>query len=184
MSNLRADVISPLRNQSWSYPYLGERRSVFFTSDDAGDLQRDRPPAPLPPGRGALRPIPFVGYGRPFALRGRLVPPCKSQKTCPPVWIGVVGNHGIYPVHVDYGTPCDTLCDRNPTAEKQGQIEPDDIYSHVAEGSLVGEDPVESPARSSIRASPATGSSCSSGCPRPASGWRGSPSSRPPGPGV
>ena len=115
------------RNQSWSYPYRGEQRSVFFTSDDAQgiynatvlqlhDLLDEEPVAQTH----------FVEYGRPFALPGGTSPQGTSPETCPPVWIGVVGNHGIYPVHVDDGTPRD----RDTTAAEQGQSEPDDIYHH------------------------------------------------------
>ena len=83
----------------------------------------------------------FVEYGRPFALPGGTSPQGTSPETCPPVWIGVVGNHGIYPVHVDDGTPRD----RDPTGAEQGQSEPDDIYIHQFKpvAGAAPEDPVE-----------------------------------------
>jgi len=86
------------RNQSWSYPNEGDRRSVFFASDDAqgvynatvlqlnGLCLRDEPD----------EPVHLVEYGSPF------VPPDKARlrENAPPVWIGVVGNHGVYPLRV------------------------------------------------------------------------------------
>ena len=112
----RLDLSPPARNQSWSYPYRGEQRSVFFTSDGAQGIYNatvlqlhdllDKEP---------VAQTHFVEYGRPFALPGGTSPQGTSPETCPPVWIGVVGNHGIYPVHVDDGTPRD----RDPTARSK-----------------------------------------------------------------
>ena len=96
-------------NQSWSYPYSGERSRVFFPSGDAQGIY-NATVLQLHDliGNRADADIPFVEYGRPFALRcGQ-----ERQGTCPPIWISVVGNHGIYPIHVELdSSPKHPECD-------------------------------------------------------------------------
>ena len=90
-------------NQSWSYSYQGDRTHVFFSSEsgqgtyNAAIAHLDKigdngDPAPLPRIRAPLRP---AGVLR---LLGRRAAQWSTPKRQPPIWIGMVGNKGIYPL--------------------------------------------------------------------------------------
>jgi hypothetical protein len=95
-------------NQSWSYSYRGDVTHVFFSSDSIQGTY-NAAIAHLEVLGDPRYPAGFLEYGEPFDPPGSYssrVPAIKSgpkwieKKRTPPVWVSVVGNHGLYPVRV------------------------------------------------------------------------------------
>ena len=116
------------RNQSWSYPYRGERRSVFFTSDDAQgiynatvlqlhDLLDEGPVRPDPTSWNT------AGRSRCPAGQARRARRRKPALPSGSAWSGTTGSIPSMSMTVRPATGI-------PTAAEQGQSEPDDIYHH------------------------------------------------------
>ncbi|WP_165074914.1 hypothetical protein [Paludisphaera rhizosphaerae] len=96
------------RNQSWSTaPQLDNKdrswdKRIFFSSNDAQGIYN----ASVLQLHNVLDVVAtdavftrhLIEYGRPFQQ-------ARADEETPPVWIGVVGNHGIYPLHVDKAAP-------------------------------------------------------------------------------
>ena len=110
IADLRGMIVAssyPLaaENQAWSYSYHGDDTRVFFSSDDAQGVY-NATVAHLYRLGVRTSPARFLEYGQPFdgpwnpasSAGGRPVHPRK-----PPVWISVIGNHGIYPLRAAWG---------------------------------------------------------------------------------
>jgi hypothetical protein len=83
-------------NQLWSYSYRGDTTHSYFSGDSVQGtynaavalLDRMQVNPDVPPR--------FLEYGNPFDTPVILT--ADGQKRRPPIWISVVGNHGIYPL--------------------------------------------------------------------------------------
>jgi hypothetical protein len=96
-------------NQAWSYSYQGDATHVFFSAEDIQGVYNAAIAHLQELGNPAI-PARFLEYGLPFDTPGSYAPadvasgviagppPWINKARKPPVWIGMVGNHGIYPV--------------------------------------------------------------------------------------
>ena len=90
-------------NQSWSYSYQGDRTHVFFSSE-SGQGTYNAAIAHLDKIGDEEVPPRFLEYGLPFDPPGSYVSSddgslkWSTPTRQPPIWIGMVGNKGIYPL--------------------------------------------------------------------------------------
>jgi hypothetical protein len=94
------------RNQRWSFPFTGDRRRLFFPSEqeqgcyNAATVLLEAIGAGREGAKG--KPPTLVDYGIPF-VRPRSGgnpndPDCLGSKLRPPIWISVVGQNGLQPL--------------------------------------------------------------------------------------